>query len=808
MPSEAQELEGRPRGLAGVLAGVFLVTLSVLSLEIALTRVFSVLLRYHHLFLVLSLAVCGLGLGGLLDFLALRPLARRLAPETLLALVAWAAAGSVVAMAWGLLGTSLVAYLASLWIVSAACFVPFFFCGSFLSCAFRTVSAAGGVVYAADLSGAALGSLGVIAALQALGGTNTLLATAFTLCLAPLALAAFSRRFAALATAGVIAILAGVVVLDNLCLGRLDIPTLPTSNADILKRLYQRPDAQTSEEWLWHTEWNAFARTDVVVRPNPYAPEATAVSVYTDGEVPTPMIPFAGDLQQSAAYIGIAPRGEPGSPPACFPGYVPFLYFNADRMLSIGSGAGMDVHLGLFAGSRQIDCVDINPALPRIVGLLREWNGGIYDYRNVRLFIDDGRSFVRRASEPYDMIYMALTQTDTTAVGTLNPVEAYSVTREGFHDYLSHLSRDGTYVFIAHDELFMLRAFLTVLEALQMDSVSRTEALDHVAAFMAAPEADQPYRHVLVVRRTPWSKAQAQRFMEGVLIFRQRPVFFPGVYEPAPLSYLRRADVRAEELVRRLRLRNVLPCTDDRPFFLDFSWGVPPSYARFLAVVAAVSGALLVVVGVGTWRWAQRRPSIPLGRLLALLAYFVVLGLGFMLVEVAIAQKLLRGLGYPALALAVILFALLLGAGTGSALSQRWPVNGVLGRAGGASALVAAALVAAYLGLDRFVDVSVRQPMFLRCVTVMAVVFPLGVAMGAPFPSGVRVAGSVASGLVPWGWALNGVTSVLGSALVVVLGKLWGFSHVLLLGAGVYAVAALLAYVAQYLGGERSARQE
>ncbi|MFQ6133018.1 MAG: hypothetical protein ACE5R4_13335 [Armatimonadota bacterium] len=795
--------QGRPFGTRlGVLAAVFLVALSVLSLEIALTRVFSVLLRYHHLFVVLSLAVCGLGFGGLLDFLALRPLGQRLDPETLLSLTAWAAAATVLLTAWALLATPLVAHLTSLWLMSTFCFVPFLFCGAFLSCAFRIGSAEGGRLYAADLCGAAAGSLLVILALQAFGGTNALLTTAFTLSLAPLALAASSRRQGVLGLAALATVSAGMVVMGNVSRGWLDLPAIPYSDAPMLKRLYQQLSDPASHKRIVHTEWDAFARSDVVYDADP---RSQLLYVYTDGEVPTQMIPFDGDLGESAYLMGIVLEPTEGASPECFVGFLPFLCFPADRMLSIGSGGGMDVHLGLLAGSRQIDCVDVNPALPRIMERFKHWHGDIYDRPNVELRIDEGRSFLRRASQPYDMIYMALIQTDTTTALSLNPVEAYSATREAMGEYLNCLTDDGTYVFIAHTRLFMLRAFLTALEAFQAEGLSRSQALNRVAMFADPRETNQPYGGVLVARRRAWTAEQGQRFLATVHTFGHEPVFVPGVHEPLPFSRLRQPDLSFREFLRQEGFPNLTPCTDDRPFFLDLWWGVPPRYSQFLAVVGAVAGALLLGVIAGVGLWSRRGAAFPAARPALLFVYFAALGLGFMLVEIAIAEKLIRALGYPALAVSAILFGLLLGGGVGSGLSQRWADHRLLARAAAAALLVALLLCAAYLGLDRLVELALGMPLWGRAALVVGVLLPVGMAMGTPFPSGVRVLGALADGLVPCAWAVNGVTSVLGGALALVLGKLWGFSHALLLGGGIYLLAAALALAVHRRGPLRVA---
>ncbi|MGE5531932.1 MAG: hypothetical protein ACM3VW_07455, partial [Bacteroidota bacterium] len=69
-----------------LLIAVFCTALSVLAFEVALSRAFSVLLRYHFVFLAISLATSGIGVGGLLDYLTNGWFHRTLTPLTHLAL--------------------------------------------------------------------------------------------------------------------------------------------------------------------------------------------------------------------------------------------------------------------------------------------------------------------------------------------------------------------------------------------------------------------------------------------------------------------------------------------------------------------------------------------------------------------------------------------------------------------------------------------------------------------------------------------------------------------------------------------------
>jgi hypothetical protein len=63
--------------------------------------------------------------------------------------------------------------------------------------------------------------------------------------------------------------------------------------------------------------------------------------------------------------------------------------------------------------------------------------------------------------------------------------------------------------------------------------------------------------------------------------------------------------------------------------------------------------------------------------------------------------------------------------------------------------------------------------------------------MGLPFPTGIRVLGRIAPEMIPWAWAVNGCSSVVGSTLAAMLVVSFGFSWVMMLAAGLYVLAVL-----------------
>ncbi|MBM3500210.1 MAG: hypothetical protein FJX74_16255, partial [Armatimonadetes bacterium] len=375
---------------------VFLVSAAVICHEIALTRCFSVLLRYHYVFLIVSTATFGLGLGGLLDYLLLRP-----RPGEAWGRLAWLAAGLALLPALAVLvlfHPPVSHHLTSLWLVAGVSMAPFLVAGLFLSCVWRSFAGLGGRLYAADLGGAAVGSVAVIAALQLFGGTGAPMAAGVLAGLAAVGLAwqvegAARRAVACLATVAPAALL-----VANLATGFADLPAVPVTSDRTVKTLYQELSDPAQGAKVIYSDWNAFARTDVVQYHPPGEPEPWPdLYVYTDGDVPTNMKPFDGDMRK------VLPDIER------FIGFLPFRLQRPERVLLIGPGGGLDVLLAFAAGAREIDGPELNPSIPEVMRHFADLNGHLYDHANVNVCVDEGRSFLTRTERPYDMIYMALT---------------------------------------------------------------------------------------------------------------------------------------------------------------------------------------------------------------------------------------------------------------------------------------------------------------------------------------------------------------------------------------------------------------
>jgi hypothetical protein len=116
-----------------------------------------------------------------------------------------------------------------------------------------------------------------------------------------------------------------------------------------------------------------------------------------------------------------------------------------DRVLIIGAGSGTDAALVLSHGSQHVDAVEIDPVIARIG---RDFHPDRpYDDPRLTVHVDDGRAFLRRSADRYDLIVFALTDSLTLVTSTANVrLESFLFTEESFRAARDHLTQDGVFV--------------------------------------------------------------------------------------------------------------------------------------------------------------------------------------------------------------------------------------------------------------------------------------------------------------------------------------------------------------------------
>ena len=781
------------------LLGVALISGSLLMTELSLTRIFSVTMYYHFAFMAISIALFGLSASGVYVFL-MRDRWRDVPTERLLAghslayaLVTVVGLIVLVKLRVGLTYTpSNIAVMSLMYLLSA---LPFFAGGATISLAISRLSANINAVYAVDLLGAGVGCLLLMPALNILGAPGAIAASSL---LGIVSAGCFTapaarRRFLAQA-AGL-----SVAVLGAWVAGAFDVSTTKGhENHPVL-----------------FSKWNSFSRIGVYEQPygawslsEKYTgplPETRLMDI--DSAAGTQILKFGGNLQDVSylqyelTALGYRLYGAAGvTPPTPF------------NALVIGTGGGRDLLSALVFGAARVDGVEINPIIVNDVmrERFREYSGAIYDHPKVNVTVEDGRSYVRRSPNQYDIIQASLVDTwAATAAGAYALSENSLYTVEAFDDYLDHLTDRGV-LSVSRWVFDGLRLISLAQEAgarRGWDPADRLAIIQHdkVATFL--------------LKKTPFTDGERKTLLDAAADLGFAVLYMPGTPTPSfgdnrdDYARLLRAPDR-QAFYARYPL-DVTPTTDDRPFFFNTTklrnhsfiapvlrlFGVhverpvnPGAWATggltALLVLLAISSFLIVLFILAPLGLTSRGALGP--GWLRSLGYFACLGGAFMLIEVALLQRFVLLLGHPVYSLTVTLFSLLLGTGLGSVLSRRIG-DAHVRRAAilACGAVVVVALLWASV-LPAIVQAAIAWPLTLRLALAVALMTPAGMVMGIPLPAGVRLLAASQPQLVAWAWGMNGALSVLGAILAVFIAMNWGFSVTLLCGAAVYAVAAVL----------------
>jgi hypothetical protein len=751
----------------GLFAGVALLSLGAVVLQIVFTRVYSALFGYHYAFLAVSLGLFGAGLGGMLAyaFPSLVPLERFYGRAALLS--GLAAAATVVALLTVLnvphpdkLDATVVTQIGIVYAISA---VPFTLAAIPVAAAVRYAKGEIGGLYFVDLFGAALAGVAAMLALR-IGGLRACLAVAVELSTAALLFYVLARRAGEGQRRG--NVIAGIALCSAVLLAG-DYGATPWLKLPKLR--WATADKVDFESWsdLGLVTVDKNAGTTAWMRV-----DASSTMAIFEAKSDPPIHP------DEMSYV---------------------LHKDKGPTVVIGAGGGRDVRAALKYAQKDIRAVEINPVIVEdvMLGKMRTFSGDLYSRPEVHVVIADGRSYVRESTEPLRNIVLSLVDTSAaSSFGALALVENSLYTVEGFEDDLAHLMPEGTLVVNRWDgELNRLLA--TATEALRRRGSERPA--DHLYACSASRST------ALLVKKTKLLAPEIKALRQSCETNHFVEVFAPD--DAHGIEHERLTSMRASEAVPD-SATDLSPATDDRPFFF---YSLPPR--RFLAqlgtpaVLATSHPAVLLLIGLlaASATVAAIAFLFPIlatpervlrsrdpGARMRSLSFFAAIGAGFSLVELALVQELTMFLGHPSYALSAVLVALLLWAGVGSALSVRVSEIDAGGSAARRAQVLALLLAVFAVALGPVLARAVGLPFGVRLGVTLALIAPLGILMGAETPLGVKAIAARAPDLVPWCWGLGGLAAVVACGLAPLLALNFGFAAVFLAGGLCYLAAAIL----------------
>jgi spermidine synthase len=773
---------------------IFLISFAALLLEISYTRVISFKLFYYYVYLVIGLALLGIGSGGVLVAISKR--IRRAAIDTILL---WALLLGAVSVGVGYLIVALVrtdtlaiwdygtrasaSSVARLLVICLAIFASFIAVGVMLATLFGRRPERVGRLYFADLLGAGLACAVVVYLLGSIGPPATIFLAGLIMAVAGVRIAARLRSWT---------IPVGSVLAVVLAVGVLAPDILPHQRTDVVKA----DITDSGHEW----SWSALFRVDVTDGTDSkllFHDALPGSGIWRFNGDPASLTRFDTDPRQ----LAFAPADAP-----------------PEDVLIIGAAGGNEILASLHFGAGQIDAVELNPVTYDLVtNKYAEFDGHIAEHPQVNYIKDEGRSYLARSGDKQDLIWYPAPDSYSAANAATSGAnvlsESYLYTSEAIVESLEHLNPDG-------------------LLAVQYGEVNYAERPNRTTRYVATARhalselgIDNPARHILVatspteftstlstilVKRTPFTDAEVDRAITAL-----------GAVPGGTLRYAPGHPVEGESVSELATIPNrevdawydsypydVRPVTDDAPFFWHFTpfGDVLSGYSDpivlsdaeitvgervlllllLVAILFAAVFLLLPFVAIrGIWVGLPRKGRSAL--------YFTAIGLGFMFFEITLIQRLTLFLGYPTYSLTVTLASILVFTGVGAYLSGRYPH-----RANQVSVLlisVLAVLTVFYqFGLPPITDALLGWPLGGRLLLSFIVLAPLGVCLGHFMPLGLGAVAGLSrypSEYVAWGWAVNGFASVVGAVLTTILAMMFGFRTVLFLALAVYLLAVL-----------------
>jgi len=797
------------------LVGVFLTCMCGLMLQIIETRVLSVLASYNLAFVAISVAMLGLTAGGLLVFYrfetAYSPARLSDVIARVMSYFAWSVLGSFgVLLNLAVIPTfePTLSFVASWTLTLLVLLPPYVLLGVAVSLALTRSSQNISLVYGVDLVGASSGCLVTLALLTAIDTYDAILVVG---AIGAIAASTFSvaGRIGGVRTQaaqlkgppnflirpglalGVLVLVAGV----NTLLGTHGLrPTL-------LKGRIERSHELTEERW------NSFSRIAMTMQPqsDAFLFSASEIAPHVqldqglmtiDAEANTVMYRFSGD-----------------------PRVMDFLRFDATalayfirhqgRSAVIGIGGGRDLLTASIFGFRDITGVDYNPIFVRLFAHDYRDFSGAGKIPGLRLAVDDARSWFARSHEQFDLIQMSMIDSwagTTAGAFTISANPLYTV--NGWKRFVSRLTPDGVFTVSRwyHPEHPDEAGRVLSLAMATLIEMGEPKPAEHL--YLAA----NGKLSTLIVGRAPLSMRDLSTLDETVRWLHYKTLAAPNRESADPVLERILHAGTVDELIRigRETPLNFAPTWDANPFFFNQlslpDPSIPGSRLRAalresgvlhgnliasltLLTLVLISMVAVVMVIIGPAMSSARRASAKITLWSA--AYFLLIGVAFMFVEISLIQRMSLFLGHPIYSLAIVLFSVVLATGVGSLFSHRAVSLSV-------SSLVGWPLVlAVYLGLlplwwGKLLDEAETGSLIERASVCLVMVVPAGVLMGFMFPTGMRLCTRIDSRITPWVWAVNGAAGVLATGTVVLVSINTSLNSSLRVGAFAYALLAVV----------------
>lgn len=774
-------------------AGIFLISLATLLLEFSMTRVLSVSLWYHFAFMIISVALLGFGVSGVVFTMSKK--LHNIETDKLLTVLAMCFGISVIASfliinlipfdPFSLFADSIqFLYLPVYYLLIT---IPFFFSGLIISILLSKFKKDVSKLYFYDLLGAGLSCFAFVLLMPGFGGNGIMTFIAAFGFLASMVFGFKNHKMIAVISFVLMGIGFSFLIDKD---SRL--PIRVTENKIFGNYITSRPDLKV------FSGWNTISKIDVLREEEPSSDGYDVQLAFIDEGNASTNIPNVKRL-----------------PPLTKPADASNLAFacgkdSIDRVFVLGSGGGGEILVSLYHNANEVIGVEINGLLNDLISdKLAYWTGPlIKNNKQVKLITDDARSVIRSDKTLNDVIISAHTiSSSAVSSGAMSMVENYIMTKEAVKDYLTHLKNDGV-IYISRPE---------------------TQILKLIATFKLAGKelyGKDDKRNFVIFKRPLNTFEENKSFMAGVVYkkngFNDLDVMNMR-YEASSLNLdieydpLGNQEGQYRDLIESNDIEslikgkpNLIPATDDKPFFDDnfgfgnFNWAnVKDIFSQNNKAILALKDKPVAEVTLVTMLIQILFISVLLLLVPFLfmkkdteskfekkyLVYFALLGIGYIMLQVSMIQKFTLFLGQPVYTMLTVIATMLVASGIGSKFS-----NNLDPKSGKNKVLFVFIFIGAYSILLGLLSPPIFSALsganiIVRIILSVILIFPLGFFMGMPFPVGISLIQDSENRYVPLAWSVNGFFSVIGTVLTMILAMIIGFKFVFILSGVFYLIA-------------------
>ena len=781
----------------GILLGVGLVAMAALLFEVSLTRIFAVTLWYYFAFLAISLALLGMAVAAVICFLY----PNRFIGDSYSKYLTWFSLIFAITTPISIYAHIHLEFThftagASFYLLLAAqivlLFVPFFAVGMCISIAMFKYGKNIATVYFYDLVGASIGSFLVVPLLTKVSAPAIIFGVSMLSCASAWFFANELNNKRLRSGSAILTLVALALFLGNDFTGLLKISRVKS---------YRTSQLQEVEDQKIYEKWSPVSRVTVMAPRKSKSSGGEYMRLTYDAGAPTTLHKFDGDLS-TLDYLTKSSRQ-----------IVHHLKSDSETLV-IGSGGGLDVLAALKFNQKKITAVELNPVTYDLVlNRYADYIGRIFHDPRVTLHNHEGRNFVAGTDETYDIIQITMIDSWTgAAAGAFIFNENSLYTKEAISDYMRRLQPDG---------ILAITRYYHWDEAARLTNMMVRHLLDQGITdvdkrMIVTVEKDRKYRRAtMLLKNGTFTKKESARTLEVALNGDYPVIYAPFLdvaqFDDGPGSQTIQALINPnlfegsdrDQIVAEYP-RNIKPSTDDRPFFFFMSYlrdafkqnpddhaarrlAMPLLYGTFIAFT------LIGVLAIFLPLYLSRKADISKAPCrIRNMFYFSMLGVGFMLIEVSLIQRLTVFLGHPTYSFVVVLASMLFASGLGSLASGRWspsanPTKLIRVLAG----IVVLTLFYVLIIYDQFIGLMWLNKTS-RILLAVVSIFPPAFLMGMCFPMGIQISRRFHEHLVPWGWGVNGAFSVFASICSLVIALNFGLKITMGIGVFCYFLALLI----------------